>query len=51
MPNDRLEALVSFGVLRLPQFDGSVGTRRDQNFQTVDRRVDQFADLAFVSLR
>lgn len=51
MTNNRLKALVTLSILRLPQFDGSVGTCRNKHVKAVDLGVDEFSNFAFMGLR
>jgi hypothetical protein len=46
MPNNRLETLVTLSVFGLPQFDSAICRSRDQDTQTIDLRVNQFANSA-----
>ena len=51
MANNGLEALVRFGVLRLPQLYGSVSRSRDQHILTVDFCIEKLAHPTLVSSR
>ena len=50
MADDCLEALVAFGVHRLPQLDGAIGRGRDKDPHVLDLGEDELADFTLVRL-